>query len=394
MKTLAILVALSSAAAAQQLPNFKEQVIDPDVGVCYAATVADINGDGKPDLVVVTELPDRVVWYENPSWKRRVILEKEPNLPVCIQALDVDGDGKVELILGADWPINPKTKISGTVWLLKRPDDLDKPWTPIKIDEEATMHRMRVIDVDGKGRKELVCSPLHGKGTKDQNGPGASLFILKRPADPFTGKWEREIIADDIHINHNIWPIDWDGDGREAIVSAGYEGIFVLKRGGDGKWSRTKIGDGDPVKHGAGEVKVGRLPGGKRYVVTVEPWHGHSAAVYIEPDKVDQPWRRQVLVDNHKGGHAVWTADFTGTKVDSVVVGFRGVPEGKKDECVVYIFHPLDPAGEKWEKKVLDDKGMGSEDIICADFNGDGKIDIAAVGRSTKNVKIYWNEGK
>src|SRR5579863_2285596 len=122
MLTLLLLV-----AATQQIPNFKEQVVD-------------------------TELPDQVVWYENPGtagkpWKRRIILEKEPNLPVCIQALDVDGDGKVELILGADWPINPKTKISGTVWLLKRPDDLDHPWTPIKIEEEATMHRMRVIDI-------------------------------------------------------------------------------------------------------------------------------------------------------------------------------------------------------------------------------------------------------
>jgi hypothetical protein len=388
------MLALLASLLLQQIPNFKEQVVDPEVGVCYATTIADINGDGKPDIVVVTEKPDQVVWYENPTWKRRVILEKEPNLPVCIQALDVDGDGKLELILGADWPINPKTKISGTVWLLKRPDDLDKPWTPIKIEEEATMHRMRVIDVEGKGRKELVCSPLHGKGAKDQNGPGASLFILKRPADPFTGKWEREIIADDIHINHNIWPIDWDGDGKEELVSAGYEGIFVLKRGADGKWSKTKIGDGDPVKHGAGEVKIGRLPGGKRYVVTAEPWHGHSAAVYIEPEKAGDPWRRQVLVENLKGCHAVWTADLTGSKVDSAVVGFRGFPEGKNEECIVFVFHPLDAAGEKWEKKVLDDKGMGSEDAICADLNGDGKIDIVAVGRSTKNVKIYWNEGK
>ncbi|HZE97502.1 MAG TPA: VCBS repeat-containing protein [Planctomycetota bacterium] len=378
----------------QQLPNFKEQVVDPDVGVCYATTIADVNGDGKPDIVVVTEIPDQVVWYENPSWKRRVLLEKEPALPVCIQALDVDGDGKLEFILGADWPINPKTKISGTVWLLKRPDDLDKPWTPIKIEEEATMHRMRVIDVEGKGRKELVCAPLHGKGTKDQNGPGASLFILKRPADPFTGKWEREIIADDIHINHNVWPLDWDGDGKEEIVSAGYEGIFVLKRVADGKWGRVKIGEGDPVKHGAGEVKIGRLPGGRRYVVTAEPWHGHSAAVYIEPEKAGEPWRRQVLVEGLKGCHAIWTADLTGTQVDSAVVGFRGVPEGKKEECIVFVFHPLDPAGEKWEKKVLDDKGVGSEDAICADLNGDGKIDIVAVGRSTRNVKIYWNEGR
>jgi hypothetical protein len=394
MKTLAALFALSSAALAQQIPEFKEQIVDPDIGVCYATTLADINGDGKLDIVVVTELPDQVVWYENPTWKKHIILEKEPNLPVCIQALDVDGDGKVELILGADWPINKKTNISGTVWLLKRPDDLDKPWTAIKIDEEATMHRMRVIDVEGKGRKELVCSPLHGKGTTNQNGPGASLFILKRPADPFTGKWTREVIADDIHINHNVWPIDWDGDGKEEIVSAGYEGIFLLKRGADGKWGRSKIGDGDPVKHGAGEVKVGHLPGGKRYVVTVEPWHGHSAAVYIEPDKADQPWRRQVLVENHKGGHAVWAADFSGGKVDSVIVGFRGVPEGKKEDCVVYLFHPLDALGEKWEKRVIDEKGLGSEDIICADLNGDGKIDIVGVGRSTKNVKIYWNQGK
>jgi hypothetical protein len=101
-----------------------------------------------------------------------------------------------------------------------------------------------------------------------------------------------------------------------------------------------------------------------------------------------------VLVKDHKGGHAVWTADLTGTGVDSLVVGFRGPPEGKGDDAIVYIWHPLDGAGEKWERQVLDEKGLGCEDVTAADLNGDGKPEIIGVGRSTKNVKIYWNERK
>jgi hypothetical protein len=381
MMTLALLLAL------QQIPNFKEQVVDPALGTGYAVTIADINGDGKPDIIVVTEEPDQVVWFENPTWKKHPIVGKEIRLPVCVQAMDVDGDGKTELLLGADWqPSNSKT--GGSVWLLQRPADLDQPWTPIKLDEEPLMHRFRVVN------GQFACKTLKGRDSAAGDGNPALLFVLKKPADPFKDKWTREVVQNDIHITHNFWPVDMDGDGKQEILLAGLEGVFVFKQG-DGKWDRTKIGDGDPVKKGAGEIKLGRLPGGKRYIATVEPWHGHSAAVYIEPDKAGDPWRRQVLVDNHKGGHALWAADFTGTKVDSLVVGFRGFPESKDpNDSIVYVFHPSDAKGETWEKKVLDHKGLGSEDIICADLNGDGKIDIIGVGRSTKNVKVYWNEGK
>ncbi len=217
-----LIVPFAATFFQEKLPRFKEQTIDPAAGVGYAVTVADINHDGRTDIVVVTENPDQVLWYENPTWKRRVILEGVPKLPVCIQPLDVDDDGKVELILGADWqPGNTKT--GGTVWLLRRPTDLNQQWTPIKIDEEPTMHRMRVMDVDGKGSKELVCSPLQGRETKGPewwNGSGVSLFLLRRPAKPFTEPWKREVINNELHINHNVWPLDWDGDRKEEILAA------------------------------------------------------------------------------------------------------------------------------------------------------------------------------
>ena len=389
---------LLSTIALAQSPrfNFQEQVIDPNVGVGYAVTVADLNHDGKTDIVAATENPDQVVWYENPSWKKRVIAAGFPKLPVSIQPLDVDGDGKLELILGADWqPSNTRT--GGTVWLLQRPADLDQPWTPIKLDEEPTLHRMRVLTVDKKGSKELLCAPLHGrenKGPEWWNGKGALLYMLRRPAKPFSEPWTREVISDGLHITHNVWTLDWDKDGKDEIIAAAYEGIFLFKKTADGKWSKQQLGAGDPEKRGAGEVKVGRLPGGKRYLATVEPWHGHQAVVYAPPQKAGQLWQRQALVADHKGGHAVWTADLTDTGVDSLVMGFRGAPEGKAEDAMVYVFHPLDRNGEKWEKQILDAKGLGSEDIICADLDRDGRNDIIGVGRSTKNVKIYWNKRK
>jgi len=37
---------------------------------------------------------------------------------------------------------------------------------------------------------------------------------------------------------------------------------------------------------------------------------------------------------------------------------------------------------------------MACEDLKVIDLNGDGKQDIIASGRSTHNLKIYWNKSK
>jgi hypothetical protein len=105
-------------------------------------------------------------------------------------------------------------------------------------------------------------------------------------------------------------------------------------------------------------------------------------------------WTRFVLDEQIKWGHAVWCADLDGDGGDELVLGYRD-PLGGGRGPGVNVYRVKDPsaATPEWEKHVIDPNGVATEDMACADLNGDGKIDIVAVGRATGNVRIYWNEG-
>lgn len=112
------LFAITTVSQAQT-PSFKEQQIDGEVGIGYGLAVADVNGDRQTDILLADS--NVIVWYENPTWKKHVIAEKLTEKDhVCIAARDIDGDGKCEIAVGAEW--NPgDTTGSGAVFYLIPP---------------------------------------------------------------------------------------------------------------------------------------------------------------------------------------------------------------------------------------------------------------------------------
>jgi hypothetical protein len=412
----AVAQAIIIQATGAEVP-LQDQELGTRLTVGYAVRLLDMNGDTRLDIAIVDS--DRILWLENPNWTEHVILQgqtKKDN--VCFAPYDIDGDGQFDFAVGADWqPAN--TKSGGTIQWITGGKQPAGSWALHPIGEQPTTHRMNFADIDGDGRSELLVSPLMGKDTTRPNFAenGTPLLAYKIPADPVKGPWEPRVLCDDVHVTHNFQVVDLDGDMQPEILLVSFEGVNLLERQQDGRWKRTLIGAGNqetsPNK-GASEIKLGKLAGGKDFIATIEPWHGHQVVVYTRPAG-DRPvsgdwlWTRTVLDEDLKWGHAVSCANLDDDEDEELIIGVR---DNLSDtaKCGVRIYDPQHqpdaPARQtnqpeasardsiKWSRQLLDPGSVAVEDLAAGDLNGDGKPDLVAVGRATHNVKIYWNETK
>ncbi len=379
---------------------FQGVELPTQLGVGYAVRLIDMNGDNRLDIVVVDKT--RILWLENPTWREHIMIEgKTKPDNVCFAPYDIDNDGKLDFAIGADWTLN--TAAGGQIAWITPADSPTAPWRLHPIGEEPTVHRMQWLDLDGDNRPELIVAPLLGRNTTRPHFAenGVRLLSYEIPTDPVRGPWKAKVINDELHVVHNFTPVDLNNDGRLDLLVVSFEGVSLLERNDDGSWRRTLIGQGNQQtspNRGASEIKYGRLAGGGDYIATIEPWHGHQVVVYTRPDSPrpengDWLWKRHVLDEDLRWGHAVWCANIDDDEDEELIIGVRD----NKDEnhrCGVRIYDPQDKHGQKWTRQLVDPGSVAVEDLAVGDINNDGRPDIVAVGRQTHNVKIYFNESK
>lgn len=186
----------------------------------------DINGDGKGDLIL------NEGWLEAPKnpYKDAWVFHHEFSLgtsSVPIIVADVNKDGKADVIVGQahnyglDWYEQPKDKTNNK-----------GSWTKHSIDPfNSQFHTMEWVDLDGDGKEELVT----GKRYRAHNGgdPGETdplgIYYYKWNGDSFT----KQIISYGLYGEGKGAGIyfavsDLTGSGRKDIIVAGKDGLCVF----------------------------------------------------------------------------------------------------------------------------------------------------------------------
>jgi len=355
----------------------------------YQLAVADLNGDGRLDVVALSTEANRVDWYENPTWKRHPIAQTTRNIDIALH--DIDGDRSPEIALASGFYFSESNR-GGEIQWLDQPTEPDALWPIHAIAVDPVTHRLRWGDLDGDGRSELVHAPLFGRGSRGALDPKpAHLWVFRIPRDPRTGPWEPWKIDETLTVLHGIHVADLDGDGRAEILTASFEGIHRFDCEGKGesaRWTRLQISSGAEPRdqkpgaaRGSSEVAPGKLGPDRTFIAAIEPWHGNQVVVYT-PAGNDKPWNRRVLDDTLKEGHALVVADLDGDGADEIVAGWRAGEGG------LAIYDSPDGSGERWERTPLD-RGIAVEGAVAADINGDGRLDLVAIaGRS--NLLVWF----
>src|SRR4029079_17706544 len=95
--------------ARKRLPTFERIVIDDNFPGGYQVEVADINGGGRPDVVGVGG--GTCAWYENPTWRKRIVSARSQTPGIISSATaDIDGDGQAEIAIAYEFAMSEPAK--------------------------------------------------------------------------------------------------------------------------------------------------------------------------------------------------------------------------------------------------------------------------------------------
>ena len=393
------------------------------------ARVADVNQDGRPDIVLsVSEGSGQIAWFESPpdprqsSWQRHNVSPEELSGAHSLQVGDFDGDGDLD-IATAEMHTSEQRRVQ---IFFQEPEG----WFVQTLSREGS-HNMRAADLDGDGDLDLVGKNFGGQGRVvelwrnlagetlsldrweyspiDRERPDSQLrkmglafgdldgdarldvvagsLVYLNPGTELSELWERRALPGDVDVLHVM---DVDGDDHPDLMAVSDRWLLWIEAidPRNGVWESRKITD-LPDGRTQGHASAQLIPGDRPELIFTR---GNNLFVVEIPTSAPESGRwsvQRISDENEEEGVAAADLDGDGD-LDIVAHDADG-------HHVVWFENPGEPFRGHWMKRTIGSSNKWLDRIAVADVDRDGSWDILASEETRDdeyNARIYWFEGE
>jgi len=362
-------------------PSFAPAVVYGSGGYeGMSVAVADVNGDGKPDLIVANYCAEYtcatggsvgvLLGNGNGTFQPAVTYASGASYPASVTVADVNGDGKLDLVVAGD----------GTVGVLLGKGDGTFQTAVTYASGGGLAHAVAVADVNGDGKPDLIVAACSIAGCTSSNG---LVGVLLGNGD---GTFQAAVTyASGGYAATSVAVADVNGDGKPDLVVANQ--------------CADSTGCNDGSVNGTVAVLLGNGNGTFQTAVAYDsggPWAMSVAVADVnadrKPDLLVANWINStvgVLLGHGDGTfQAVATYDSGPSAPVSVAVAdVNG--DGKPDLVVATLCGTVTCGGNGAVSVLLgngdgtfqaavsyDSSGYEAASVAVADVNGDGKPDL------------------
>lgn len=306
-------------------------------------TVADVNGDGKPDLLVGTGGGSVAVLLGNGdgTFQTSVTFSSGGYNPISIAVADVNGDGKPDLVVANYCAANSSFCSDGTVTvLLGNGDGTFQKATVVYGPGTEPIVSMAVADVNNDGKADIIVA----NGCVNNCGNNGTVGVLLGNGD---GSFQSIVTyGTGSLVQSTTWVAlgDVNGDGKLDLVVTSNCGAYpVCNPDGYGGGVTVLLGNGDGT-----------------FQEAVDYGTSGSDTTFVAIGDVNNDGKADLVISNYCNLGGIGCFPNTGDN-DNVLLGSG---TGAFPQFVTY------NAG-----------GFGEVSVALGDVNGDGNLDVLSASQ-------------
>jgi len=190
--------------------------------------IGDMNGDGKPDIVVRLGADVTIFFQNSPTSWAKTTLNTRPFEGTSLG--DIDADGDMDIAINGYWLENP----------LPAGNPATAAWTEHLVSsnwlDKLSVH---LADVNGDGRTDILFAPSEYTG---------GLLAWYESTSPRSGPWTQHVMATNVGYIHTLKTADMDRDGTLDVVTAEMhqstdpDEVSVYRNSGGGlSWNKVVV---------------------------------------------------------------------------------------------------------------------------------------------------------